>query len=138
MPINVRPEFMEAAEKHLGEFDPSTNWKDSAMALCMAAFGQRQFDLGMAKAVVVQCLQNVSEEFRCIYCAFTTRSEFDVRTHERRVHGVRLTEARNLRRLEFCECGGRESDHFNAGERNVCGHEEDCRCDGFEIKGEKK
>lgn len=45
MPINVCPEFMEAAEKHLKEFDPSTDWKDSAMALCVAAFGQRCFEL---------------------------------------------------------------------------------------------
>ena len=44
-PMNVNPEFMEAAEKHLKEFDPSTDWKDSAMALCVAAFGQRCFEL---------------------------------------------------------------------------------------------
>ena len=40
----VRPEFMEAAVEHLRKFDPQTPWGDTAMALCVAAFGQQQFD----------------------------------------------------------------------------------------------
>lgn len=76
MPINVRPEMMEAAEKHLREFDPATDWKDSAIALMVAAFGEKQ-------------LQGSN---RCQFCAFTAGSKFDVRTHERQVHGVRVTD----------------------------------------------
>lgn len=32
------------------------------------------------------------------------------------------------------DCGHSDADHFNAGERNVCGGsdaESDCQCDGF-------
>lgn len=46
MPIDVRPEFMDAAEKFLAEWEPSTNWKDTCLCLTVAAFGQQQFEKG--------------------------------------------------------------------------------------------
>lgn len=44
-PMNVRPEFMDAAEKFLAEWEPSTNWKETCLCLTVAAFGQRCFEL---------------------------------------------------------------------------------------------
>lgn len=64
MPINVRPEFMEAAEEHLKEFDPSTEWKDSALTLAVAAFGQKCFDIGDIDVGSVSEAEQLAEHCR--------------------------------------------------------------------------
>lgn len=44
MPMNVRPEFIEAAGNFLTKWEPSHNWKDTCLCLIAAAFGQKVFD----------------------------------------------------------------------------------------------